>query len=142
MLKSIKRFYSFLHVISKHFFNKIYLLFRWIISLQYSSPIGPLYLWKIKRVIRLRKLFNLLLCRSSNNLYYLNKLFNRAIAWKQGIESHQFHNYAASRPHIYFTPIRSRIKQKLWCSVVSGTNIRNIILVFLNNLRWAEIAYL
>jgi len=142
MLKSIKRFYSFLHVISEYFFNKIYLLFRWIISLQYSFPICPLYFWKIKLVIRLRKLFNLLLCRSSNNLYYLNKLFDRAIAWKQGIESHQFHNYAASRPHIYFTPVRSRIKQKLGCSVVSGTNIGNIVLVFLNNLRWAEIAYL
>ena len=71
-------------------------------------------------------IFNIISRWRTKNLNNFYDLITSTFTWKNGHSQHQFSNHAPYRPNINRAIILSISENKLRCSIISRTNIRNI----------------
>ncbi len=69
-------------------------------------------------------------------------MFEGRVSREDGLECHQFCKYAASRPHINLAAVGGGVKDEFGGAVVSGTDIRDVILAVFYDFSRAEVANL
>ena len=78
----------------------------------------------------------------SKNLDDLDKLIDTGLSWEEWLSEHQLCHNTARRPHVNFCGVVRRAEDQLWCSVVSGADVRHVWLILHQDLGTAKVAEL